>query len=301
MVNSEDDEDNAKQRLIHTGSRPIPSTSRLLKFLVLIENINVGKRIILAFQTLGVVFGDVGTSPLYTFSVMFRKAPINGNEDILRALSLVLYTLILIPYMSWWFYGPMMMVKVSLLPNQLPFDACISSFRLKVHPLSLKASVNSSAIVVVASLIARMLYMLTSETEDVHDSTLAAINVNVSLVEDLMGCLLDCDLVPMGSGSDLVPGPAVGVLPLGGGHGIGGSMLVVPCNMSSVSSVGFGAPSALRVSFAFDYFVSGVSPSARFDPYGPLSVPGFDPNRFARILKVKPRCGSELGMGLLLK
>jgi len=61
----------------------------------------VGKGILLAFQTLGVVFGDVGTSPLYTFSVMFRKAPINGNEDILGALSLVLYTLILIPLLKY--------------------------------------------------------------------------------------------------------------------------------------------------------------------------------------------------------
>lgn len=55
------------------------------------------------------------------------------------------------------------------------------------------ANINSSAVVAVASLIARTLYMLASETEDVHDSTLAAINVNVSLVEQLMGCLLDCD------------------------------------------------------------------------------------------------------------
>lgn len=61
----------------------------------------MGKKIVLAFQTLGVVFGDVGTSPLYTFSVMFRKAPINGNEDILGALSLVLYTLILIPLVKY--------------------------------------------------------------------------------------------------------------------------------------------------------------------------------------------------------
>jgi K+ transporter len=60
-----------------------------------------GKKIVLAFQTLGVVFGDVGTSPLYTFSVMFRKAPINDNEDILGALSLVLYTLILIPFLKY--------------------------------------------------------------------------------------------------------------------------------------------------------------------------------------------------------
>jgi len=66
-----------------------------------LQDINVGKKIVLAIQTLGVVFGDVGTSPLYTFSVMFRKAPINGNEDILGALSLVLYTLILIPLLKY--------------------------------------------------------------------------------------------------------------------------------------------------------------------------------------------------------
>jgi len=66
-----------------------------------LQDISLGKKIVLAFQTLGVVFGDVGTSPLYTFSVMFRKAPINGNEDILGALSLVLYTLILIPLLKY--------------------------------------------------------------------------------------------------------------------------------------------------------------------------------------------------------
>lgn len=64
--------------------------------LLLLQAFCIGRRIVLAFQTLGVVFGDVGTSPLYTFSVMFTKAPINGNEDVLGALSLVIYTLILI-------------------------------------------------------------------------------------------------------------------------------------------------------------------------------------------------------------
>ncbi|GMP39021.1 hypothetical protein CsSME_00010029 [Camellia sinensis var. sinensis] len=99
MMDSED-EDNAEQRLIRTGPRidsfdvealEVPGAQRND-----FEDINVGRRIILAFQTLGVVFGDVGTSPLYTFSVMFSKAPINGNEDVIGALSLVLYTLILI-------------------------------------------------------------------------------------------------------------------------------------------------------------------------------------------------------------
>lgn len=70
---------------------------------LLLQDINVGRRIILAFQTLGIVFGDVGTSPLYTFSVMFSKAPVNGKEDVIGALSLVLYTLILIPLVKYVF------------------------------------------------------------------------------------------------------------------------------------------------------------------------------------------------------
>lgn len=68
---------------------------------LLLQDVNMGRRIILAFQTLGVVFGDVGTSPLYTFSVMFSKAPVNGKEDVLGALSLVLYTLIFFPLVKY--------------------------------------------------------------------------------------------------------------------------------------------------------------------------------------------------------
>lgn len=66
-----------------------------------LQDLSFMKSIKLAFQTLGVVFGDVGTSPLYTFSVMFNKAPIEGNEDIIGALSLVIYTLILIPLIKY--------------------------------------------------------------------------------------------------------------------------------------------------------------------------------------------------------
>lgn len=65
------------------------------------QDYTIGRKTLLALQTLGVVFGDVGTSPLYTFSVMFSKAPINGDEDVLGALSLVLYTLILIPLVKY--------------------------------------------------------------------------------------------------------------------------------------------------------------------------------------------------------
>ncbi|OIW17037.1 hypothetical protein TanjilG_13856 [Lupinus angustifolius] len=160
MIDSEDEE-NEEHRLIRTGPRidsfdvealEVPGAHRNDY-----EDLSMGKRIVLIFQTLGVVFGDVGTSPLYTFSVMFRKAPINGNEDIIGALSLVLYTLILIPLVKYilvvlWanddgeggtfaLYSLICRhAKASLLPNQLPSDAQISGFRLKVPSPELERS-----------------------------------------------------------------------------------------------------------------------------------------------------------------
>lgn len=121
------------------------------------EDVTLGKSIFLALQMLGVVFGDVGTSPLYTFSVMFSKAPVNGDEDVVGALSLVLYTLILIPSFKYVLIvllanhdgegGTFALYSlicrhatVSLLPNQQPSDTRLSSFRLKVPSPELERS-----------------------------------------------------------------------------------------------------------------------------------------------------------------
>ncbi|KAH0733418.1 hypothetical protein KY289_004606 [Solanum tuberosum] len=156
-----DDEDNVEQKLIRTGPRIDSFDVEALEVPGVqkndFEDVSVGKAILLAFQTLGVVFGDVGTSPLYTFSVMFSKAPVNGNEDVLGALSLVLYTLILVPLVKYvlivvWanddgeggtfaLYSLLCRhAKVNLLPNQLRSDARISSFRLKVPSPELERS-----------------------------------------------------------------------------------------------------------------------------------------------------------------
>ncbi|ONK60984.1 uncharacterized protein A4U43_C08F24780 [Asparagus officinalis] len=113
------------------------------------QEFNLRKSIILALQTLGVVFGDIGTSPLYTFDVMFSKSPYHRKEDVIGALSLVLYTLILIPLIKYilvvlWgnddgeggtfaLYSLICRhAKVSLLPNQLHSDTRISKFGLKL-------------------------------------------------------------------------------------------------------------------------------------------------------------------------
>ncbi|XP_031248906.1 potassium transporter 7-like [Pistacia vera] len=108
---------------------------------------------------------------------MFTKAPINGNEDVLGALSLVLYTLILIPLVKYVFVvlwanddgegGTFALyslicrhAKVSLLPNQLPSDARISSFRLKVPSAELERSLKIKERLENSQTLKRLLLML---------------------------------------------------------------------------------------------------------------------------------------------
>ncbi|XP_010540662.1 PREDICTED: potassium transporter 11 [Tarenaya hassleriana] len=56
----------------------------------------------LAFQSLGVVYGDLGTSPLYVFYNTFSRG-IKDPEDIIGALSLIIYSLTLIPLLKYVF------------------------------------------------------------------------------------------------------------------------------------------------------------------------------------------------------
>lgn len=78
---------------------------------------------------------------------------------------------------------------------------------------------------------------------------------------------------PIG-GSDLFPGPGAGMYPTRGDFG-SGSMLLGPNDPRWFGGVG-GDPS-------FPGGQPGVPPGARFDPYGPPGVPGFEPNRFTRM------------------
>ncbi|XP_073315068.1 putative potassium transporter 12 [Primulina huaijiensis] len=103
----------------------------------------------LAFQTLGVVYGDMGTSPLYVFADVFSKVPITSDVDVLGTLSLVMYTIALIPLLKYVFVvlkandngegGTFSLyslicryANVNLLPNRQLADECISSFKLKL-------------------------------------------------------------------------------------------------------------------------------------------------------------------------
>ncbi|CAK9137616.1 unnamed protein product [Ilex paraguariensis] len=72
---------------------------------------------------------------------------------------------------------------------------------------------------------------------------------------------------PIVGGSDLFPGPGAGMYPTRGDFG---GMLVGPNDPRFFGGIG-GEPGFLGGR-------PGVPPGARFDPYGPSGVPGFDPN-----------------------
>jgi KUP system potassium uptake protein len=56
----------------------------------------------LAFQSLGVVYGDIGTSPLYVLASTFTNG-IDHRDDILGVLSLIYYTIFVFPLLKYVF------------------------------------------------------------------------------------------------------------------------------------------------------------------------------------------------------
>ncbi|KAL4282571.1 hypothetical protein GQ457_16G005440 [Hibiscus cannabinus] len=108
----------------------------------------------LAFQSIGVVYGDIGTSPLYTFAGIFPDG-IDQPEHLLGALSLILYSIILMPFVKYTFVvlnandngegGTFALysllcrhTKVSLLPNQQPEDRELSNYKLETPSSQMK-------------------------------------------------------------------------------------------------------------------------------------------------------------------
>ncbi|XP_047148530.1 potassium transporter 5-like [Vigna umbellata] len=102
----------------------------------------------LAFQSLGIVYGDIGTSPLYVYASTFVDG-IKNNDDILGVLSLILYTITLIPLVKYVFIvlkandngdgGTFALyslicryAKVGMTPNQQVEDTEVSNYKLEL-------------------------------------------------------------------------------------------------------------------------------------------------------------------------
>ncbi|GFP80819.1 potassium transporter 5 [Phtheirospermum japonicum] len=101
----------------------------------------------LAFQSIGVIYGDIGTSPLYVFDSTFSDGRIEHEDDILGVLSLIIYTFVLVPLIKYVFIvlkandngdgGTFALyslisrcAKVSFIPNDQPEDSQLSNYRL---------------------------------------------------------------------------------------------------------------------------------------------------------------------------
>lgn len=75
--------------------QPMDEEAGRLKSMYREKNSSLFMNLRLAFQSLGVVFGDLGTSPLYVFYNTFPHG-LKHEDDIIGALSLIIYSLTLI-------------------------------------------------------------------------------------------------------------------------------------------------------------------------------------------------------------
>lgn len=105
---------------------------------------------VLAYQSLGVVYGDLSISPLYVFKSTFAEDIQHSetNEEIFGVLSFVFWTLTLVPLFKYVFIvlraddngegGTFALyslicrhAKVSLLPNRQVADESLSTYKLE--------------------------------------------------------------------------------------------------------------------------------------------------------------------------
>ncbi|KAI3506655.1 hypothetical protein L1887_21216 [Cichorium endivia] len=102
----------------------------------------------LAFQSIGVVYGDIGTSPLYVYASTFSNG-IKHEDDIMGVLSIIIYTITLIPVIKYVMivlrandngdggtfalYSKLCRyAKVGLIPSEQAEDQEVSNFRLEL-------------------------------------------------------------------------------------------------------------------------------------------------------------------------
>ncbi|KAK4780038.1 hypothetical protein SAY87_016144 [Trapa incisa] len=118
------------------------------------SQVNWAKTLRLTLQSVGVVYGDIGTSPLYVFSSTFGDH-IDHKDDILGVLSLIIYTVAIIPLVKYVFIvlqandngdgGTFALysvicryAKVSLIPSHQPEDTKLLHYKLDTPSRQLK-------------------------------------------------------------------------------------------------------------------------------------------------------------------
>ncbi|KNA05172.1 hypothetical protein SOVF_192830, partial [Spinacia oleracea] len=109
--------------------------------------VNLSRTLLLAYQSVGVVYGDLSTSPLYVYTSTFKGKHMPVSEEtVFGAFSLLFWTLTLIPLLKYVFFvlsaddngegGTFALysllcrhAKFSLLPNQQAADEELSTYK----------------------------------------------------------------------------------------------------------------------------------------------------------------------------
>jgi len=124
--------------------KPLGVEADQVRSMYLNQAATLGAVLRLAYQSLGVVYGDLGTSPLYVYKSTFVKG-VDTREDIIGALSVILYTLTIIPLIKYIFIvlrandngegGTFALYSllcrycnISALPNQHPTDIELTTY-----------------------------------------------------------------------------------------------------------------------------------------------------------------------------
>ncbi|KAA3464600.1 potassium transporter 2-like isoform X1 [Gossypium australe] len=126
---------------------------RVAYFGILLQKNSWRTSLLLAYQSLGVVYGDLSTSPLYVYKSTFAEDIQHSetNEEIFGVLSFVFWTLTLVPLFKYVFVvlraddnregGTFALyslicrhARVSLLPNRQVADEALSTYKLEHHP-----------------------------------------------------------------------------------------------------------------------------------------------------------------------
>ena len=80
-------------KTITSADRSVQRCNRNLTSADDLQAFSFSQILMLAYQSVGVIYGDIGTSPLYVFSSTFTEAPDRAN--LLGALSLIVWSLTL--------------------------------------------------------------------------------------------------------------------------------------------------------------------------------------------------------------
>ncbi|CAN7118887.1 unnamed protein product [Brassica rapa subsp. narinosa] len=125
--------------------QPMDEEANMLKNMNKEKSFSMLMLLRLSFQSLGIVYGDLGTSPLYVFYNTFPDG-IDDSEDVIGALSLIIYSLLLIPLIKYVFIvckandngqaGGTLAIysllcrhaNVNLIPNQQRSDEDLSTY-----------------------------------------------------------------------------------------------------------------------------------------------------------------------------